>query len=187
MYTALFLMIPLFKKLEREKLLKSNGVLLDLGGGDGNISEPFYKFGYSTIIIDKDEKSLEKARGNFELRNELIENFKFDKNYDGIIISNVLPFLNNKQGIKNIINTSFDSLNSNGFLYFTLFGEKDQWNKEGKKLSFYGRRELSSILKPKPYFVSEDFGVGSTKKGEMKKWHVYSFLYIKRQSVDKKE
>ncbi len=182
-------MIALFRKLQQEKLLKENGTLLDLGCGNGKISEPFFQFGYDVTLVDKDMEILKEAeknlsvikKGGLRAINLQIEEFKFEGNYDGIILSNTLPFQSNMENIEKIVTSAFKSLNSNGFLFFTLFGEKDQWNlakKEG--MTFCEKDAAISILKEEPYYQSEDYGQGTTMKGNLKTWHIFSFLYIKR-------
>ena len=181
-------MIPIFKKLQKEKLLKENGLILDLGCGDGNLSLPFFQIGYNATLVDVDNSSLSKARDNFEkIRNDglqiinlPIEQFKFTEQYDGIIISNVLSFIFNKSEVSRILNLTFNSLKDGGFLFFTLFGSKDQWSKErSESMSFYNKEESLKMIERIPYFLSEDFGQGNTIKGDIKTWHIFHFLYIK--------
>lgn len=156
-------MIPIFYKLQRENLLKQNGVLLDLGCGNGRQSEPFYKYGYRVILVDKDGAVLEQAKNNLsairegkmDVQNLSIEDFDFKESYDGVIISNVLPFQTNKENIDRIVRTSFEKLNKGGFLFFTLFGHQDAWDKEyPDRMSFYDKDEALNILPQKPYFIS---------------------------------
>lgn len=181
-------MITVFNKLERENLLKFKGSLLDLGCGIGKVVEPFFKYGYETTLVDKDSDVLLQAQENLKkIRNDglntlitPIEDFKFDKLYDGIIISNVLPFQKDKENISKIIKTAFEHLNEGGFLFFSLFGTKDQWSEERRDtMTFHSKNETLSILKENPYFVSEDYGTGRTMSGGMKTWHVFYLLYIK--------
>lgn len=182
-------MISLFAKLQKEKLLKENGSLLDLGSGDGRLAEPFLRFGYNTFLVDNDEAILLKAEsnlkqvgvGNYEFLNTPIEEFNFNRNFDGIIISNVLPFQKNKENVVRIVRMAFEHLNKGCFLFFTLFGTQDDWAIDYKDtMSFYTKEESLSILNEyKPYFISEDYGQGSTMKGDMKTWHVFHILYIK--------
>jgi len=178
-------MITLFKKLQSEDLLKKQGMLLDLGSGDGSVAKAFLEFGYNLTLLDKNPELLELAKknlGDSEIKtvNENIENFKFENKYDGIIISNVLPFVTNKEKIEEIVRNAFDNLNKGGFLFFTLFGDKDEWKDQRKDtMSFYTKEEAGRILKEIPYFQSEDYGKGKTMKGDMKTWHILYFLYLK--------
>ena len=182
-------MINLFAKLEKEKLLKEKGSLLvDLGCGNGKVSEPFFKAGYEVTLVDKDPKVLQETENNFrkikeagfQVINTPIEGFEFNQSYDGIILSNVLPFQKSKENIAKIINDSWNKLNHGGFLFFTLFGVNDQWAKEyAETMTFYEKGEALSILKDSPHYVSEDYGQGSTMKGDIKLWHIFSVLYIK--------
>ncbi len=181
-------MISLFGKLQREKLLKTGGSLLDLGCGDGKIDEQFFKAGYDITLVDIDKEVLLKAEKNLLASGDLglrtknipIEKFEFDENYDGVIISNVLSFQNNKESVNNIVKESFKHLDIGGFLFFTLFGEKDEWNNKRKDMIFYSKSGALKIIEDQePYFVSEDYGRGITMKGDIKTWHVFHMLYIK--------
>lgn len=181
-------MITLFGKLQREGLLKENGSLLDLGCGDGRFSEFFFKYGYKTTLVDKEKEALSEAENNFnkikkdgfKLVNSAIEDFSDTNFYDGIILSNVLPFQKDKESVNKIVKSVYDKLNKGGFLFFTLFGTKDQWATErADTMVFHTKDEALSLIKETPYFVSEDYGQGSTMKGDIKTWHIFHLLYIK--------
>lgn len=162
--------------------------MLDLGCGNGKLSEPFFQSGYKVTLVDKDIDALQEAENNLkkirenelEALNVSIEDFKFDKSYDGIIISNALPFQKSKESIIRIVQTAWEKVNKGGFFYLTLFGVNDEWAKEHvTTMTFHTKDEALSILKESPYYLSEDFGQGSTMKGGMKTWHIFSLLYIK--------
>lgn len=181
-------MISWFNKLKQEKLLKSEGTLLDLGCGNGRMSEAFFQHGYDVTLVDFSTEALAQAEKNFktiksdgfEIVNSPIEKFQFDKSYDGVLLLNVLPFQKEKSEIERIVNTAFEKLAPGGFLAFSLFGTKDQWATESREgMSFYTKEEALGILKQGPYFVSEDYGQGMTMKGDIKTWHVFHFLYLK--------
>lgn len=181
-------MIVLFGKLQREGLLKENGILLDLGCGDGRISEPFFKYGYETILVDKDNKILSEAKNNFKKIKDggfktiisSVEDFNLDNSFDGIIMSNVLPFQKNKDRTEIIVKSAFDKLNKGGFLYFTLFGINDEWAQErADTMDFHTKDEALCFISKEPYFISEDYGRGSTMNGDIKTWHIFHLLYIK--------
>jgi len=46
-------------------------------------------------------------------------------------------------------------------------------------MSFYDRDEALKIIPANPYFISEDYGTGSTMKGDLKTWYVFHLLYMK--------
>ncbi len=169
-------------------MLKKHGFLADLGCGDGSVSEPFFESGYHVLLVDKDKEKLSLADGRFhkvkdndyELINEPVEKFDFDKSFDGIIMSNILPFIHDKSEVKRIVKTAFDNLKTGGFIYFTLFGVEDEWvDIHANTMSFYSKTEALGILDKKPYFTSEDFGKGLTMKGDIKTWHIFALLYLK--------
>lgn len=179
-------MIYLFQKLKQEKLIEPGDKVLDLGGGNGKFIEPFVDFGCVVTLIDKDRDVLYKTEEFFKLKNtnieiihESLENFEFKNKYKGITISNVLPFIQDKEKVAEIIEKSFENLDDGGFLFFTLFGEQDEWQKLHKDMSFWSKNDALNIMKKKPYYFSEDIGLGGTMSGELKDWHIFSFLYIK--------
>lgn len=181
-------MIPIFKKLEKEGKLKQAGRLLDLGSGNGKVSLPFFEYGYDVTLVDKDKKVLAVAENDFskvresgfKTENIEIEKFDFQDSYDGIIISNVLPFQKNKENVEKVLKQAFAALNEGGFLYFTIFGLRDQWATEhAGTMTFLAKDEALNILEAIPYFTSEDYGQGSTMKGDIKTWHIFHLLYIK--------
>lgn len=181
-------MIFLFSKLKRENLLKEKGLLLDLGSGEGRASEVFFKHGYDAVLVDINKEALSKAEERFksigdgalETFETSVEQFEFKDNYDAIIMSNILPFLENKIEIERIVKKAFEKLNTGGFLFFTLFGEKDQWATEKREnMVFFSKEDSLEILNQEPYFFSEDYGLGATMKGDIKKWHMFHLLYVK--------
>lgn len=186
-YESYITMINLFKKLEKEELLKQEGKLLDIGCGDGGISKPFFNYGYDVTLVDKDDGVLSKARDNFKQIKEVgfktinvaLEDYIFSEHFDGIIMSNVLPFQKDKERINKTIQTAFSNLNEKGFLFFTLFGVKDEWNGKFPGMNFHNKEEALGVLETEPYYFSEDYGKGLTMKGEMKTWHIFHLLYIK--------
>lgn len=182
------IVINLFSKLKKENLLKQKGNLLDLGCGNGIVSEPFLKYGYRVTLVDKDVSILSEAENNlkkikqkgFKIINSPIEQFNFSQTYDGIVISNVLPFQKDKAEIARIVMTAWEKVNNGGFFFFTLFGTEDQWAEERTdSMSFHNKEEVFTLIEKVPYFVSEDYGQGITMKGDIKIWHVFYLLYVK--------
>jgi SAM-dependent methyltransferase len=181
-------MINVFKKLEIEGLLAPAGNLLDLGSGPGKLSEPFIEHGYTATLVDKNPGVLAKARERLTARNfqaftikeQGMESFDFTEGYDGILISNALPFIQSKAKVTEILHQAYGALRPGGFLFFTLFGPKDQWAGEKQEsMSFFDKEEAGNILESEPYYLSEDYGTGATMAGPLKRWHILHFLYIK--------
>lgn len=180
-------MIPLFKKLRRENLL-TGGILVDLGCGDGIVSEEFFEAGYYTILVDADVERLNAADSRFrklkatgyQLVHEMIQRFPLPSDLGGVIISNVLPYVKSRRAARSIVRRSYASVGPRGFLYFSLFGTGDEWAAKGDaSMTFYSQSEAVGLLDASPYFVSEDRGTGITTAGDFKRWHIFQLLYIK--------
>jgi len=159
---------------------------LDLGCGNGQFSESFFRYGYEVTLVDKNEV-LSEAENNFKQIKDSgfktvkvsIEDFVFEDSYDGIIMSNVLPFVKDKSDIQRIVRRAFEKLNDGSFLFFTVFGLQDEWNGKYPNMTFCSKEEASDILEKSPYFLSEDYGRGSTMKGDIKTWHIFHLLYVR--------
>ncbi len=105
---------------------------MDLGSGNGRVSYPFFDYGYEVTLVDKDKGALEDAKSTFDKKENgvftivenSIEDFSFVSKYDGIILSNVLSFQKDKDNIKRIVNSAFESINTGGFYLFHCFWAK---------------------------------------------------------------
>jgi SAM-dependent methyltransferase len=179
--------IPLFKKLRRENLL-TGGILVDLGCGDGILSEEFFEAGYHTILVDADAARLSAADARFrrvrptgyQLVHEMIQRFSLPDDIGGVIISNVLPYVKSRRAARSIVRRSYAAIGPRGFVYCSLFGAADEWAaKEDTSMDFYSRQEALGLLEVAPYFVSEDSGTGITTAGDFKRWHIFQMLYVK--------
>ncbi|MFZ3077485.1 MAG: methyltransferase domain-containing protein [Candidatus Aenigmatarchaeota archaeon] len=112
------------------KLLKPKEVL-DLGCGNGKISLRFAEMGANITGVDKREEKYAYEKFNFVHQD--IRDFKFNKEYDLIIASFVLHFLNNFEAteiIKKIkVNTEIG-----GYNFLICLSKKDDFY---KKENFY--------------------------------------------------
>lgn len=121
------------------KLLKPKEVL-DLGCGKGKISLRFAEMGANVTGVDKREEKYSYERFNFVHQD--IRDFKFSKNFDLIIASFVLHFLNNSEAIE-IIKNIKDYTEIGGYNFLICLSEKDNFY---KKENFYpNSNELKSL------------------------------------------
>ena len=94
----------------------------------------------------------------------------------------ILPFIESKEKVKEIIKNIVSGLKSDGCFYITLFGIKDAWI-DKKNMSFWEYDEIKNILDSLDvnfYHNTIEEGYGRTMKGDIKYWNVFKFIYIKR-------
>ena len=163
-------MIPLTKF---QHLLKG-GRALDLGAGDFQLAKKLQELGYKVDTVDiKDIGPV--LNGVKFFRQDILT---FDINgYDLIVAKNSLPFTDSRTMIKKIA----EGLNNNGITSFTLFGQRDDWNgRAGMTFVDYGEairfiKKTSLVI----YRQSTEEGYGPTKTGDIKYWHIHSFVCTK--------
>lgn len=164
-------MNPIFL-LKELGILKGNKTVLDVGARDGNISSRFVEIGMSVDAIDINEPEVKIEGVNFETIS--IEDFlkKNDKKYDIVVARHVLHHLQNpKEIIKNLNDIS-------GIFFFTCFGPKDDWV---GKVSTVTHDEVLSMFKSESVkHHSEAFQYGKTYAGDVKYWHINTFVIDNR-------
>ncbi|MEK7607304.1 MAG: class I SAM-dependent methyltransferase [Patescibacteria group bacterium] len=175
------------KFLEKKGVFEyiSSGKILDLGCGNNNFDIiNFAERGFLIDAVDKDLSNIsfikKQKNKNINAILGLMEEFKPKPNeYSLIIVNNSLPFVSSKEKVKEIINNLSNALVANGFIYLTLFGQKDEWNKD-RSMSFFTQEEGLNLLDNlglRRYFISTEEGYGKTIKGGMKYWQIHKFLY----------
>lgn len=116
------------------KELYDSATVLELGCGPGNILSYLASinssFKLSGIDLSPNMISLAgKILPEAELNVQDIREFKYQKKYDGILLSFCLPYLN-KQDTTNLLNKACDNLEENGLIYIsTMEGdyEDSKW------------------------------------------------------------
>lgn len=160
-------MNPIFL-LRELSLLKGNKTVLDVGAKDGRISSQFAEMGMTVDAIDIEKPSVDIKGVHFGTIS--VEDFlqKNDKQYDIIVARHVLHHLQNPKEIIEKLN------NIAGIFFFTCFGPKDDW--EGR-VSTLSHEEVMSLFEPKSIrHHSEAFQYGKTYAGDMKYWHINTFV-----------
>ncbi|GEM_PF-697788 len=182
------------QKMQDLGFLGKGGTALDLGCGEGNDTLALAELGYSVDAVDVKTEALaaklhENSGGwNITLYEQSVADFPFGSNrYDIIIASNVLSFLENKEYSIKIIHRMADSMAVGGYMYFTLFGPKDEWVKNSK-MSFFTYEEannLIDLLRLHCVYRSTEEGLGKMMNGNIKYWHIHRFLLEKQVSQAK--
>jgi len=117
------------------------GIALDIGAGEGRNSFFLAKNGFYVEALDKNSDGLEKC-DNFAKENNLaistkvcdIEDFEFPENkYSLIIAKNSLDFTK-KSELDKLIKKIKKSLILDGFIYLSVFSEKDPAYQKIKKM-----------------------------------------------------
>ena len=169
-------MIPLAKT---QHLFKG-GKALDLGSGDFQIAKKLQEFGYKVDVVGIEDISPILDEVNFFRQDMLTFNIN---GYDLIIAQNSLPFTDSRLMIKKIA----EGLNNDGMASFTLFGQRDGWN--GRKgMTFIDYGEAIELIKKTGLVIyrrSTEEGYGPTKTGDIKYWHIHSFVCSKSTKINK--
>jgi len=151
--------------------LFKGGKALDLGAGDFELAKKLQGFNYEVDVVDvKDPGPIPDGIKFFSQ-----DMMTFDiKGYDLIIAQNSLPFTDSRVMIKRIA----EGLNKGGITSFALFGERDEW-KDRPNMSFVNYDEAITLIQKvglNIYRRSTEEGYGPTKTGQIKYWHIHSFV-----------
>jgi SAM-dependent methyltransferase len=164
-------MNPIFL-LKELGLLKGAQTVLDVGARDGVISARFAELGLSVDAIDIHEPKSVVENVNF--RTISVEDFlqKNNQKYDIVVARHVLHHLEKPKEIIQRLNDI-----SNTF-FFTCFGPKDDWVGE---VSTLAHDEVLTMFEPESVkHHSEAFQYGKTYSGDVKFWHINTFVIDNR-------
>lgn len=164
-------MNPIFL-LRELSLLEENKTVLDVGARDGLIASRFAEMGMAVDAIDINEPAAQIEGVNFETVS--VEDFleKSDKRYDIVVARHVLHHVTNpKEVIKSLNDRA-------GIFFFTCFGPKDDW--VGKVSTLAQEEVLSMFQRESVRHHSEAFQYGKTYAGDMKYWHINTFVIDNR-------
>ncbi|MDQ5950550.1 MAG: hypothetical protein QG585_492 [Patescibacteria group bacterium] len=138
--------------------------VFDIGAGDGREGKIFIENGFNVTSIDKkdgiDAITYEYPKEKFDI----------------IIAKNSLPFMGNHQF--DVIEKIYSSLKKEGYFLGTIFGHKEPWAKEGiiTPIDFDTAKEKLNKLGFEIIWFTIEEGIGKTMKGELKNWHIFTFL-----------
>lgn len=151
--------------------------VFDIGCANGKFSQFFLDKGAIVFALDKIDniKYDIKNNSNFSFKESNIDIFEIKDKFDIIFSRNVFSFCDSS--LVDILNKIKNNLNDNGIIFFTYFGNHEEWGKD-EKLKTLNRFEIDSILKEFKkdfdikYFAEELFE-GYTMSGDIKKWHIF--------------
>lgn len=162
--------------LKQLSILKNNKTVLDVGTKDGAIALQFAELEMDVDAIDIHPLPQESDQINF--KEISVDDFleSNDKHYDVVVCRHVLHYLQNP--IKVI-----EQLNSiANIFFFTCFGEKDDLS---DRIITLKHDEVLALFPEKSVrHHSEAFQYGKTYAGDMKYWHINTFVIDNRQSQE---
>jgi len=168
------------------ELAKEKNEALDLGSGALNDVRYLVEIGFKHITAVDAEPVAKDIISNFppETVDYIIstfENFDFkESHYDLINAQFALPF-NPPATFNEVWDKITSSLKSGGVITGQFFGIRDEWNVEGKKMNFHTIEETKEYLSSLELVqFREDEADRETAAGNMKHWHVFHFISIKK-------
>jgi len=171
----------LFKKLTHDGVL-TPGRALDLGCNTGVDALFIAKNGFTVDAVDADPealKSIPTSQGVTPILSK-IEDFKIiEEHYNLVSCQYVLHFLK-KEAAHQVITNMIAGAIPNGVISFNVLGEKDVWK---DKWTTWTREEMDRFLADFPVKVHKiitEEGMGMTKAGSLKYWHVLNYVLIKK-------
>ncbi len=171
----------IFNSLIKDNVLKV-GKSLDIGCRDGRDAINLAKEGFVVEALDSDEECVKNILVNTNITPIVsrIEDFKIqEKNYDLISCQYVLHFLS-KEVTKDVIYRMVEGAKVGGIIVFTLLGNKDDWK---NVWSVWQKEEFTQYLSTLPvdiFKVITEEGMGKTRKGPLKYWHVFNIVLIRK-------
>lgn len=168
--------------IEAVQIVKEKNEALDLGAGALNEVKYLLDAGFQHItavdsqpVAQEIYEQLPKNRVLYEINT--FDKFSFEENkYDLINAQYSLPF-NPRKTFVEVWTRVVNSLKSEGVFVGQLFGNRDEWNKEGSKLTFHTKEEAEQLMNGlKIVKFEEEDKEGKTAAGPVKHWHVFHFI-----------
>ena len=150
---------------------------LDLGAG--SLRDTYYlssKFNHVTALDAESSLSEKEVPTNVSVVISPFEEMDLpENNYDFVSSQFSLSFVD-RENIYEIMEKVKLSLKRDGVFCGQFFGEKDEWNKGGKKMSFVTREEAEELLSGLEVIsIKEEQVDKKTAAGKEKHWHLIHF------------
>lgn len=157
------------------------GKALDLGAGPLVESQFLLESEYEVDAVDKDPASANIAREinnkKFKFFAQNIVDFDFKKEkYDLVVSLLTLPFIQ-PEAFNDVFERLVSSVKTGGYIYVSLFGDRDDWAKTQSKMTFLTKQKTEGLFKSFEIiqFIEEE-EEGKTVRGDIKKWHIFSIV-----------
>jgi tellurite methyltransferase len=167
------------------ELVQEKHEALDLGSGALNDTKYLLAKGFEHITaVDKNPVSeeivaqLPSGKVSYEVSS--FEDFDFaEDTYNLINAQYSLPFTS-KEKFNDVIESITRSLKPGGVFVGQFFGDRDEWNVEGRDMTFQTKEEAEELLKDlKVEEFEEEEREAPTAAGNMKHWHIFHFIAVK--------
>jgi len=151
---------------------------LDLGCGAGRDTRYLLAHGFHVTAVDESEAALAYLRNLPSERLRVVrasfEDFAFDAGaYDLISAQFSLPFIR-PDAFPGVFARMKAALHPGGIFAVQFFGVNDQWNREGRPMTFVTRHEAEALLSGLDTLAFEEEDKdGTIADGSPKHWHVF--------------
>lgn len=157
------------------------GKALDLGAGALVDSKFLLSEGYEVTAVDSSPTFIELTQeikdSKFSFVQSTYDAFSYSLNsYDLITAQWALPF--NSPGTFDMMFKNLkSSLKPEGIFTGQFFGIRDEWNVEGKDMTFHTQEEVHELLSDMHViYIKEEEKDGTTARGNPKHWHVFHVI-----------
>lgn len=139
--------------------IKKGTTIIDIGSGDGFISNEFYKQGAIVKAIDKKTRpaNLNKEIVFYNLTLQEFLREKSSEKFDIIFVRNVMQFIDRKEFIENILPKLTKLVNPNGILALATFYAEPILGFDKPLLATYDLKDLITITNPNKILLKRQY------------------------------
>jgi tellurite methyltransferase len=172
---------PWPRVIKAVSLLSRKERALELGSGAGRDTAYLLEQGLHVTAVDKDPHAIailaELSQQNLRLVQSAFEDFKFEPEaYDLVSAQFALPFTP-KEKFSEVFSRVKDSLRPGGIFVGQLFGIHDEWNRQGRPMTFLTRGQAMELLRGLEILEFDEEDVDShVADGTPKHWHVFHII-----------